>query len=214
VSGLFYAHTKGSLMSRYSFYIDGFNVYYALNSRRYQKYKWLNYRRLAEGIIKHGDSIASIFYFTTFVTWKPDSLSRHKEYIKALRSEGINVVLGRFMKKKVRCHLCGKQYKTREEKQTDVNIALQIVCDGISDLYDRAVIISGDTNLIPVIVAVHRNASDKEIGVMFPLRRFNNSLEKAADFAITMREKVLQRCQFPQEVKVGGITVKRPESWK
>jgi hypothetical protein len=38
-----------SRMSRYCFYIDGFNVYYALQKNpAYYKYKWLNYRNLDE----------------------------------------------------------------------------------------------------------------------------------------------------------------------
>lgn len=201
-------------MSQYCFYIDGFNVYYSLNNRRFRKYKWLNYRNVAESIIKTGDNIAGIFYFTTFVEWKPDSVARHKQYIKALRSVGIETVLGRFMKKKVRCHICGKHYTTREEKQTDVNIALHLLSDAITDTYDRAVIVSGDTDLVPVIEAVHRIAPDKEIGILFPLRRYNNSLEKAADFAITMREKMLSRCQLPDKIRIGNTTIERPSSWR
>lgn len=201
-------------MSRYCFYIDGFNVYYSLNNRRFRKYKWLNYRNVAENIIKTGDSITGIYYFTTYVEWKPNSVARHKLYIKALRSVGIDTILGRFMKKKTRCHICGKHYTTREEKQTDVNIALRMLTDAINNTYDRAVIISGDTDLIPVIEAVHSICPDKEIGVMFPLRRYNNSLEKAADFAITMREKMLIRCQFPEKFKVGSTIIERPDSWR
>lgn len=189
-------------------------MYYSLNNRRFRKYKWLNYREVAKSIIKTGDSITGIFYFTTFVQWKPDSVVRHKQYIKALRFVGIETVLGRFMKKKVRCHLCGRYYTTREEKQTDVNIALRLLSDAIADTYDRAVIVSGDTDLVPVIEAVHRVSPDKEIGVMFPLRRYNNSLEKAADFAITMREKMLIRYQFPDKIKVGSTTIERPDSWR
>jgi len=201
-------------MSRYCFYIDGFNVYYSLNTGRFRKYKWLDYRKVAESIVGTGHDIIGVFYFTTFVHWKPASVARHKQYIKALRSVGVDIVFGRFMQKKVRCHICGRFYNTREEKQTDVNIALRVICDGINDLYDRAVIVSGDTDLVPAVEAVHRILPDKEIGVMFPLRRYNNSLEKAADFAITMREKMLGCCQFPDRIIIGSTTIERPESWR
>jgi len=69
-------------------------------------------------------------------------------------------------------------------------------------------------NYVPVIEAVHRVSTDKEIGIIFPLRRYNNSLEKAADFAITMREKMLSRCQFPDKVKTGSTTIEKPDSWR
>ena len=200
-------------MSRYCFYIDGFNVYYSLNNPRFSKYKWLNYRKLAEIAVRKGDEVTAICYFTTYVDWKPDAVARHRLYIKALRSVGVEAVFGRFMKKKVRCHICGRVYNTREEKQTDVNIALRVMCDGVNDVYDRAVIVSGDTDLVPAVEAIHKTAPDKEIGVMFPLRRYNNSLRKVADFAFTMREKMLARCQFPDTIVIGNTTVEKPESW-
>jgi len=200
-------------MKRYRFYIDGFNVYYSLNNRQFYKYKWLDYKKLAQTVIGANDSISGILYFTTYVNWKPDSVIRHKQYIKVLRSTGVEVVFGRFLKKQIRCHVCGKYYHTREEKQTDVNIALRLVSDAINDLYDCAVIISGDTDLIPIIETVHRLSPEKEVGVLFPLRRYNNSLEKAADFASTIREKMLASCQFPQQVKCGNTVITKPNSW-
>lgn len=200
-------------MSRYCFDIDGFNVYYSLNNPRFSKYKWLNYRKLAEIAVRKGDEVTAICYFTTYADWKPDAVARHRLYIKALRSVGVEAVFGRFMKKKVRCHICGRVYNTREEKQTDVNIALRVMCDGVNDVYDRAVIVSGDTDLVPAVEAIHKTAPDKEIGVMFPLRRYNNSLRKVADFAFTMREKMLARCQFPDTIVIGNTTVEKPESW-
>lgn len=106
-------------------------------------------------------------------------------------------VHGRFMSKHTQCHICGQFYKIHEEKQTDVNIGLHVICDGMNDLYDNAIIISGDTDLIPVIDAAHKNMPDKEIGVIFPLRRFHSSLEKVADFSMTMTENLLKQSQFP-----------------
>jgi hypothetical protein len=49
---------------------------------------------------------------------------RHKVLIKALQYAGVKVVLGEFKDKDRSCPLCKKSYRTKEEKQTDVNIAL------------------------------------------------------------------------------------------
>jgi hypothetical protein len=75
-------------MSRISFYIDGLNVYHALNNKRYRKYKWLDYRKLAEAIVRPEDVLVDVLYFTTYARWRPDSFARHKLYMKALRSRG------------------------------------------------------------------------------------------------------------------------------
>ena len=216
-------------MARYSFYIDGFNVYHALNdpweypgkqpktreNRRYiyRKYKWINYRKLAESCIRHKDSLEGIFYFSTFVTWKPDSVFRHKVYIKALRSAKVEFIEGRFMNKVRTCPLCREKYKAHEEKQTDVNIAVKLLQDAVEDKFDKAVIVSADSDLLPVIKTVHKIAPDKEIGIMFPIKRNSFELRKACDFRFKMGEKLLKKCQFPDELKVGSTIIKRPDSW-
>jgi uncharacterized LabA/DUF88 family protein len=208
-------------VSRYCFYIDGFNVYYALNgdpalkSFPYRKYKWLDYRKLAESITGQKDTIAGIFYFTAFVRWKtPDVVYRHKQYIKALRAVEVETIQGRFMDKHIKCHNCNKYFSTHEEKRTDVNIALKLLGDAFDNLYDKALIISADSDLLPVIQTIHKYFPDKEIGVMFPIGRTSFDLRQHADFRRKMRETLLQDSQFPDEVKVGSEIIKRPDSWR
>jgi uncharacterized LabA/DUF88 family protein len=201
-------------MNRYCFYIDGFNVYYALREQPYQKYKWLNYRKLAESVIGKNDRIMGIFYFTAIVHWKQDSTLRHKNYIKALRWARVDTIEGRFMDKKVKCHKCGRLYKTHEEKRTDVNIALKVLGDAIDDLYDKALILSADSDLIPAFQAIHKYAPGKKVGVMFPIGRNNNDLKREADFRIKMPQRLLEASQFPEKIKIGNNLIQRPDSWR
>ena len=201
-------------MSRYCIYVDGFNVYYALQEQPYRKYKWLNYRKLAESVIGKNDHIAGIFYFTAIVRWKQDNAFRHKNYIKALRWARVDTVAGRFLEKRVRCHLCGRFYKTHEEKRTDVNIALKMLGDAIDDLYDKALVLSADSDLIPAIQAVHKYAPEKKVGIMFPIGRNNNDLKREADFRIKMPQSLLRACQFPEKIRIGNTVIQRPVSWR
>jgi len=201
-------------MSRYCIYIDGFNVYYALQYPTYRKYKWLNYRKLAESVVGKNNRITGIFYFTAIVRWKPDNARRHKIYIRALRWAGVDTIQGRFLEKQVRCHKCNQFYKTHEEKRTDVNIALKIFCDAIDNLYDKALIVSADSNLMPSILAVRKYAPEKSIGIMFPIGRSNNDLIREADFRIKMSQQLLQSCQFLEQIKVGNTIINRPDSWR
>jgi len=200
-------------MSRYCFYIDGFNVYYALQEPAYRKYKWLNYRKLAENVASSKDIIAGIFYFTAIVRWKQDNARRHKNYITALRWAGVETIEGRFQDKTVCCHRCGQWYKTHEEKRTDVNIALRILCDAIDNKYDKALIISADSDLIPAIQTVHRYAPDKKIGVMFPIGRNSNDLRLEADFRIKMPQKLLEMSRFPDRIRIGSKVIQKPKEW-
>ena len=202
-------------MSRYCFYVDGFNVYYALEENpAYHKYKWLNYRKLAEFVVGAKDKIEGIFYFTTFVRWHPDRVERHERYIKVLRSVGVEIIQGRFLEKYIQCHKCQQYFKTHEEKQTDVNISLKMLGDAIDDLYDKALIISADSDLLPVIKSVQHHAPEKEIGVMFPIGRTSFELRQNAGFRRKMSERLLKDCQFSDEVKISDTIISRPESWR
>ena len=42
------------------------------------------------------------------------------------------------------------------KKKTDVNIATHLICDGIADLYETAIIVTADSDLIPAINAVKK----------------------------------------------------------
>lgn len=200
-------------MGRYCFYIDGFNMYYALQDG-YRQYKWLNYRTLCEDVAGPTNPVEKVCYFSAFVKWRQTSYAKHKVYIKALRSVGVEYVQGRFLNKKIRCHLCRKEFLTHEEKQTDVNIAIQLLSDAITDQYDRAVIVSADSDLIPAIQAVHRHFPAKEVGVMFPIGRSSYELKREADFIKKMRQTHLEKCQFPVSFRVGNETLTRPPDWQ
>ena len=43
----------------------------------------------------------------------------------------------------------------QNEKMTDVNIATHLIIDAFQDRYDMAMLISGDSDLVPPIKAVH-----------------------------------------------------------
>ena len=201
-------------MSRYCIYIDGFNVYYALKQPQYQQFKWLDYRKLAENSIGPNNKITGVFYFTAIVSWKRENALRHKSYIRALQWAGVETIRGRFLSKHVKCHKCDKYFQTHEEKRTDVNIALKILTDAYDDLYDKALIISADSDLLPVINAVRKYSPDKKIGVMFPIGRSNHDLRHACDFRIKMSQKILTDSQFPEKIKIGNKVIQRPPTWR
>ncbi len=121
---------------------------------------------------------------------------------------------GRFLEKETRCHICGKIYKTHEEKRTDVNIALKILGDAIDDLYDKALIVSADSDLIPAIQSVHKYKPEKQVGIMFPIGRNNYDLRQKADFRIKMSQRLLQVCQFPEQIKIANTIIKKPDEWQ
>jgi uncharacterized LabA/DUF88 family protein len=210
-------------MSKIVFLIDGFNLYHALdhcpttpNPRRYQKYKWLNLAKLANAYVTGRDeTIAGIYYFTTIATWDPAKAARHRLYIRANELEGVQVVYGEFKRKEKYCNRCHKMFWTREEKQTDVNIALKLFQLAVQDVYDKAIIISGHTDLLPAVKAVQSTFPTKKIGVVIPVGRASESFKKHADFHYKMKEFQLKASRFPNVITLReGGTLVCPPKWK
>jgi len=177
----------------------------------------LNYHKLAELVVGTEDIVSSVYFFTTFARWKwkqdSGTKRRHRQYVKALRSAKVEVIQGRFLRADERCPLCRDFYPNHVEKRTDVNIALRLLGDAIEDIFDKAVIVSADSDLLPAIAAVHHHTPGKEVGVMFPIGRTSFDLRQHADFRLKMPEKLLGQSQFPDAIQVDSITLRRPDSW-
>ena len=89
-------------MARACFYIDGFNIYHAVDDLGDQTLKWLNMRTLAEALIRpQSETIAAVYYFSAFADFLPDAKKRHEQYVAALQAAGVQVVLGNFKKKQL-----------------------------------------------------------------------------------------------------------------
>jgi len=196
-------------------FVDGFNVYHALNAdKKYWKYKWLNYRKLAQCFIPKSSVLNKVYYFTALTTWNQDKLKKHKLFIKALRNEGVEIVYGKFKKRDKYCPNCNTYFKTREEKKTDVNIAIKLFQDAMNDEFDTAIIISGDSDLIPSIEAIKSSFPSKEIGIVIPINRPADYLKNIADFHMKMKEKHLISSQFSYEITLkDGQVIKKPDTW-
>jgi len=97
----------------------------------------------------------------------------HQNYLKALESENIKVVLGKFKKVTKRCLIgcngnTSNTFETFEEKETDVNIAIHLLEHGLTNKFDKAIIISGDSDLIPPIKRIRELFPKKIIGCVIP----------------------------------------------
>jgi uncharacterized LabA/DUF88 family protein len=209
-------------MAKICFFVDGFNLYHALDyfkdggdPLRYRKYKWLNLHKLASLFVGRLDTLEQVSLFTAFAMWDPGKVARHKLFLRANENVGVNVVLGEFKRKSKHCTICKKHYTGFEEKQTDVNIAVQLFQSAYLDKYDRAVLLSGDTDLIPAIKAVRASFPHKKIGVMLPIGRSSNDLVKQTDFRYKMRETHLISSRFPDQIILPDKSVLDcPANWK
>lgn len=203
-------------MNRVMCLFDGFNIYHALEANRsYHKYKWLDLAKLASCYVTRKDQIVEMLYFTSYAIWSPSKEKKHRVLVRALQTRNVRTVFGKFKRRDRKCRVCGAIYPSFEEKQTDVNMAIQLFEAAIGDRFDTALIISGDSDLVPSIEAVKSTFPAKRIGVVIPIGRSAQELKNLCDFHIRMSEKHLRASQLPDVIELGNNEkLERPSSWR
>jgi uncharacterized LabA/DUF88 family protein len=156
-------------------YIDGFNLYHSIDALGKPYLKWLNLWALAGSLCRPGETLVKAAYFSAYATWLPDRYARHRHYVTALEETGVECHMARFSERMARCKSCGVTWKTREEKETDVHFALTFLEDAIDDVFDRAIIVSADSDYIPAVRKVRKRLPGKQIFLAIPPERYGQA---------------------------------------
>lgn len=201
-------------MYRVNVYIDGFNLYHAIDDLNDNCLKWLDLWKLSENIINQHQVLNEVKYFSAYATWRPDSYKRHRDYVLALEAQGVKPVMGRFKEKRLKCKaLCQQEFITHEEKETDVNIGAYLIADALQNKFDTALIISADTDLAAVVrLAQELVTGDKRVITVAPPGRYARSRELNHLFEITKGKVRKSQLEDTIETKEGIIS--RPEKYK
>lgn len=201
-------------------YVDGFNLYYG--ALKGGPNKWLDLERLFRRV-RTGDAVQKIKYFTALVDGP--ARVRQETYLRALATSPlIEILLGKYKYKQVKCMLqqCDyrgpRWFRTPEEKRTDVNIAVQMVCDAFEDRADRFVVVSGDSDLVPAVATIKSRFPNKQVLIYVPTQdptrgaavELRSSADKHRDLPLIL----LRHCQFRSELPDGaGGMILKPAGW-
>lgn len=204
-------------MQRVAAYVDGFNLYFGLKNSRWHKYYWLDLVALAQGLLKSDQQLVATHYFTARIRNNghnaPDA-KRQNTYLEALTVNGVKIQEGHYLQKTRDCRKCGATWPDYEEKMTDVNIAIQLLSDAFDDVFDVALVFSGDSDLTTPIRRVRERFPAKRIIIAFPPNRYSSELKRYANGYLTVGEDKFRNSQFPDQVtKPDGFVLQRPASW-
>lgn len=182
-------------------YIDGYNFYFGVLKNT--AYKWLDIVSLVKHICYVQNpqmDIAAVKFFTapviTRVATKGEkALQSQDSYHRALLNshpEIIEIINGYYLLEKG----CPPRYKKPidkqdrvevwrlEEKQTDVNIALQLYRDAVLKNCDHAVLVSSDSDLVPALGFLKQDFPDYPVGLILP-RRESNKTERPPNSSLS-----------------------------
>jgi len=199
-------------MRRVIVYIDGFNLYHSIDDLQLPHLKWLDLRALAESLLRAGEALKTVKYFSAYATWMPDRFARHRDYVDALISRGVIAHMAQFKEKPRRCRSCGARWIGHEEKETDVQLAVHMVADALKGDVDRLIAITADTDLAPAIRMIAASAPGCEVFVAAPPKRMGRC--RVLMPRLELSPGRLGRCLLPETVQVGTEkVVHRPASY-
>lgn len=179
--------------------------------------KWLDLQSLFRQLSRRKSQvITQILFFSAYATWKPESFCRHRFYIKALSTNGVTPILGKFKKKPTQCFRCKTKWIDHEEKESDVNLALAMLDLAYKDRYDHAFLLTRDSDLAPAVRKVKENFPKKKITVFSPFNyKHSSELLQTCDDHKTITLQHLSSSLFPEEIydAGGNLITKRPAEY-
>lgn len=213
-------------MLKTSFLVDGFNLYHSLVSAQKDlelPVKWLDLKSFCNSYLSAirqnvGErvSLQDVYYFSALADYLQEEgkAKRHKDLIACMNDTGVIVELGKFKKKRIRCKKCGQGFNEYEEKETDVSIASKLLEICLLDKCDVAVIISGDTDLIPAVKTIHRIKPEKQIIFAMPYLRHSKELKQLCPYSFNISKEQYFNYQFDNPYKHSdGRSILKPRMW-
>jgi len=199
---------------RVNFYIDGFNFYYGLKSKHWRKYYWLDIVKFCESFLKPNQTLNSVLYFTAV----PKELGKKDQQDLFFSANKLNskfkLIFGKYLEKPL--WFDGKRYITYEEKQTDVNIAVEMLRNVFQKKIDISILVSADSDILPAINLIREIDPNHKIFCYFPPNRYSADLAQNADVFLKLSryEHRFKRTLLPDKIKLpNGYIIKKPPSW-
>lgn len=223
-------------MAKTIVYVDGYNVFYGLfHSRDFendkqrkcvlelQNYRYVNIKQYYTEMLPH-DEVMKIYYFTAKLK---GALLRQRQQmyldaIRAVQGPELRIVFGKFMTYRKQCKVNGcltpekmRNYFASEEKGTDVNIALQMLDDFHHGLVKKMVLVTNDSDLVPVIrfISKQRKHDEKyknnvQLHVLFPSirgkkERFGAELSRFSDKSGYVDIESIKKFQLSGKIALG-----------
>jgi uncharacterized LabA/DUF88 family protein len=167
-------------------------------------------------ILPKSEKVQSIFYFSAFAHWLPAKMARHEIYVKALEARGVTCVLGHFKNKDRRCPSCGYTWTGHEEKETDVSIGISLLNDAYKQRYDKAYLVTRDSDLMPAVRMVRTEFPAKQIvAVAPPLMGHSNDLITVCHSKQKISPAQVRACLLPEKLQHSdGTIIIRPREYR
>ncbi len=197
---------------RAAFYIDGFNLYHAVDAYKRPYLKWLNLKALGRAIAPKSEAVKRVVWCSAIRPQSKSKIKRHEDYMKALKAQGVICRMGHFVHATDGCNSCGHKWQLSVEKQGDVNLALSIAADAEDDLFDVCYLVTADGDHAATARYLKERFPKKKLVLVTPPGRYHNRhIERLADACIEIETHHLEASLLPEMTKVRKRLLRRPD---
>jgi uncharacterized LabA/DUF88 family protein len=200
---------------RAAVYIDGFNLYHAIDDLNAAHLKWTNYDALSRRIIRRGEELVRVVWCTAVNRKNVQKMLRWREFKKAQLSVGVICAEGHFTEEPRRCPE-GHDYFHPTEKEGDVNLAIHLMSDAHLNVFDIAYLVTADSDQVAT-ARMFRDRFEKKqiISVSPPGRSHSKEIIKYVHDIRSIGRETIEECLFREAViiKNGERLAKRPDAY-
>lgn len=169
-----------------------------------------------ESFLRPNQELIAVKYFSA----RPTEVGKRKRQDALFQANKENpkfkLILGKYLKKEIECFKCHNIIHTYEEKESDVRIATQIVADAYQHNCDLAIIVSGDSDMIPAVELAKE--AKVRVFIYFPPNQFSSNLalmSSGAPVQMQKYESKFKKALLPDDIKLScGFDLSIPTEWK
>lgn len=207
---------------RAALYIDGFNLYHPIRimGAGNAHLKWSSLWQLGENLTRpRSQTLVKTVFCTAVPTMRQnaDKRGRHIRFNDAQRACGVTVIEGHYVPEPIEEDGIPTGRTKWTEKQTDINVALELIIDGLNDVYDVALLLSADTDQVAtarVFSESVRPLGKTLVGVAPPNRAAPIGYSAYQVASVELKQYDIERCVMPEWVEGNGIRVQRPAEYE
>lgn len=183
-------------MKRVLVIVDGLNLMHAL-AQQNSNHEYINLVGLVARLTNlKSERVVGFQYFTAIASHVSDfGQLKQKRFLEFLRSSGVTVTLGVFHEVREICANCKHRSKRHIEKQTDVGVAATLIAGAYEDTFDKVLLFSADSDLLPAIRLVKAKYPGKEIKLVSTvayLRPVHATMGRFCDGQIRLTPELLK----------------------
>jgi hypothetical protein len=166
----------------------------------------------------HGQQLVKVVFCTAVPTMRQsaDKRTRHIRFNDAQRARGVTVLEGHYVPEPIEIDGIPTGDNKWTEKQSDINVALALIMDGLDDEYDVALLLSADTDQVAtarVFAEKLRPLGKKMVGIAPPDRTAPIGYGAYQVPSITLQAHDIECCVMPERIEGSGLVVFRPEEY-